>query len=71
MLQIFLSLFYFLIVFIGLFIVHNKYTDDRDYFIELSDDNSGIVNRSYIIIEIVVLGIIIMEIIVKLACATR
>ena len=71
MLSILISLCYFLIVFIGLFIVHNEYSSNNLYFANLSEGDSNKASRVLIIIEIVLLIIIIGEMVVKLACTTR
>lgn len=65
------SLFYFLIVFIGLFIINNDYEQNERLVKDASDKESVFTNRSYLIVEIVALAIVVLESITKLAFTTK
>ena len=65
------SLFYFLIVFIGLFIINNDYEQNERLVKDVSDEESVFSNRSYLIVEIVALAIVVLESITKLAFTTK
>ena len=65
------SLFYFLIVFIGLFIINNDYVQNNRLVNDVSDEESVFTNRSYLIVEIVALAIVVLESITKLAFTTK
>ena len=63
-------LFYFLNVFIGMFMINNEYTDSLTNF-ELRETNYTLTERTYDVIEVVLLGIMVIENVVKMAFTTR
>ena len=53
-------------VFVGLLLIYKEYRDDGPYGLKRNEDNYELTDRPYDIVEIILLGIIILENFVKM-----
>lgn len=65
------SLFYFLDVFIGMFMIHNEYILLGAHSYDLAEQGYRMKDRVYDMIEVALLGLMVIENVVKLAFTTR
>ena len=70
-LTLILSIAYFVDVFIGMFMIQRNYTDNAGRIFYSDARYQALMNETYIIIEIVFLGIMVVEDVSKLALCTR
>lgn len=66
-----LGLFYFFDVFIGMFMLYREYSNEGAYQYEQNESNYKFTDRPYDIIELILLGLILIDAIVKTIFSTR
>ena len=66
-----IGLFYFLDVFVGMFMIYREYSNDGYFIFENNERNYGLEHRPYDVIEVILLGVMLIEGVVKLAFTTR
>jgi hypothetical protein len=65
-----LSVFYFIDVFVGMLLIHDEYlTNSLQY--ALNEENYKMTSRAYDIIEVILLGIIVLDDIAKIVYTVR
>ena len=70
-LAVIIGLFYFLDVFVGMFMIYHEYSMDGATIFENNERNYGMKERPYDVIEVILLGLMVIEDVVKLAFTTR
>lgn len=69
--EIILSLFYFANVFIGMLLLYSEYEKEGPYQYHLNEEHYTLMDRSYDIIEVILLGLILLDTLFKVVFASK